>query len=305
MNTTIDLTNKFTSSNFEDIINKYWKETFTSTKVVFDLSKLEWIANEQISFLVSWINELWENQIKVSIIFQSSKDVLTNSIEFNRRSMCYTHLVANWRFLELINSKTELIEQGIKYKGYKYKDKPFKEQTLINYNSETFDSEFNNLYETQLKPFLNFLLKEINDNTELNYFDNQFLTYSLIKEFYSNSCQHAFTNNKNKKCYFSVNINNRIERYTDDLLQEKLEDRFAERPIEEIPFFKIDDSTFNNESFIEVTFFDLGEGISKTIQANYLEENDLKSKFNEKHFNQNNDTRSLEYAFLLFAGFAG
>ncbi len=299
---TVELINKFTSINFEKLIDNYWDDTFNSVKVVFDLSKLEWIANEQSAFLICWINQLWENEIKVSIIFQSSNEILIGSKEYYRRTVCYNQLINNWRFIDSINPKTELIDKGIKATSSIKNSKPYIAQPLINYNSKTFDSDFNELFNNNLDPFLKHVLIEISQHTKLSYFDNHFLNYSIIKEFYSNSCQHAFQDNKKQKCHFSINLNKKIEHFYGDILEEKLNERFSERPKEEISFFKEGKSHFINKSFIELTFFDLGEGISKTITENYTNEkfDSIKHKLGNEHQHQNEDTKALEYAFLLF-----
>src|SRR6185312_1542624 len=105
-----------------------------------------------------------------------------------------------------------------------------------------------------------YIEKEIKENTLLNYFDNHFLHYSIIKEFYSNACQHAFKDSNGKKCFFSLDSNNKIDKkYYGQLLKDKLHERYSERPKEEQAFFKDKDGNYVNTSFIEFNFLDFGE----------------------------------------------
>ena len=73
----IDLKEKFTSVHFEEVISKYWKSSLEEKNIEFNLTKLEWIAIEQITFLVSWINELTDLNKKVSVLLPSSRDIRT------------------------------------------------------------------------------------------------------------------------------------------------------------------------------------------------------------------------------------
>jgi hypothetical protein len=62
---------------------------------------------------------------------------------------------------------------------------------------------------------------------------------------------------------------------------------------------------FKNESYIEFSFLDFGQGIPNSLTNNYqaginsAETNHILEELNSKHSNQNLDTKILEYAFLL------
>jgi hypothetical protein len=81
-----------------------------------------------------------------------------------------------------------------------------------------------------------------------------------------------------------------------------------ERTSETLNFFKDNSSNkyqFRNESFIEFSFLDFGQGIPHSLAKNYTEDiqkNKTKNtmdELNPNHLKQNIDTRILEYAFLL------
>ena len=300
----IDLGNKLTSVNFEQLISKYWKVSLNEKIIEFNLSRLEWIAIEQITFLISWINELSNQNKRVSILLPSSKDILTTDPIFKRRQKCVNYLLIDWKLLNFLDSKVQIISGDIKSTRKAKRDIPYHVVETRPYIAATFDIEFYELYETAFSRFVNYIEKEIKESTLLNYFDNHFLHYSIIKEFYSNTCQHAYPNPQSKKCFFSLDSNNKIDdkKFYGDVLKQKLNERYSERPLEEQSFFKNHEGKYINTSFIEFNFMDFGEGIVSTLKEKYEKEKIilLSDKLSPNHLNQNEDTRILEYAFLLF-----
>ena len=298
----IDLKKKFTSVNFEEVISNYWKCSFLEENIEFDLSKLEWIAIEQITFLISWINHLVDSNKKVTIVLQNSNDIDTLDPKFKKRQICLDYLLIDWGFIILLDKSVQITSGNIKTTREPKKSIPYQEVGTIRYDAATFDNDFYELYETEFINFINYIEKEIKENTLLNYFDNHFLHYSIIKEFYSNTCQHAYIDSINQKCFFSLNSNNKIKKLFGDILENKLIERYSERPIEEQSFFKNKNGKFINTSFIEFTFVDFGGGIVNTLRDKYRYDQIslLSDKLSPSHNKQNEDTRILEYAFLLF-----
>lgn len=299
----IDLKEKFTSVHFEEVISKYWKSSFEDKKIEFNLSRLEWIAIEQITFLVSWINELADLNKKVSVLLPSSKDIRTTDPIFRRRQVCVNYLLIDWKFFGILDARVEKISGDINATRKAKRDIPYHEVEAMPYDAATFDIDFYELYETAFSGFINYIEHEIKENTLLNYFDNHFLHYSIIKEFYSNTCQHAYKDSKNKKCFFSLDSNNKIDKkFYGEVLANKLTERYSERPKEEQAFFKDKNGDYINTSFIEFNYLDFGEGIVSTLKKKYSDENIelIKDKLSPNHEKQNPDTKILEYAFLLF-----
>lgn len=298
----IELKEKFTSVHFEDIISRYWQMSFEEKMITFDMTKLEWIAIEQLTFLISWINALVDLNKSVTVNFPSIYGIQTDSQEFIKRQKCINYLLSDWNLLELLDKRVKTVKGYILPTKKTISKIPYHKQELIPYKAKTFDNDFFELYETSFIRFVKYVESEIKEYTLLDYFDNHFLHYSIIKEFYSNTCQHAFDDTYQKSCYFSLKSNNKISRYYGDLLKEKLEERYSERPIEEQEYFKNSKGEFINTSFIEMNFLDFGIGIVNTLREKYLSEDTefLKKKLSSNHFDQNDDTRVLEYAFLLF-----
>ncbi len=298
----VKLNEKFTSVNLEEVISKFWNKSFEDKTIEFDLSKLEWIATEQMTFLIGWVNNLSTAERSVSILLPSLKDIDPEGHVFDRRQNCFNYIINDWRLFEIVNKKVQIFSGDILSTSKRQKDIPFYEVSTIKYYADTFDSDFYELYETKFGPFINYINKQIKENTLLNYFDNHFLHYSIIKEFFSNSCQHAYRNPINSKCYFALHFNSKIEKLYGRVLKEKLNERYSERPDEELYFFKMKGNEYINTSFIEITFLDFGDGIVKTLREKYLNENidNYKDLLSHNHLKQNEDSRILEYAFLLF-----
>lgn len=80
-----------------------------------------------------------------------------------------------------------------------------------------------------------------------------------------------------------------------------------ERTKETLSFFEDTSKKypFKNESYIEFSFLDFGQGIPNSLASNYdadiknTQNNYVLDELNSKHLIQNKDTRILEYAFLL------
>ena len=307
---TIELGTKLTSINFDNIIQNYWNESLLDSTMVVDFSfkKLEWVGFEQLTFLTGWIDKLTDLGKTVTLSMQESSDILPTSDTYKKRERCLRLILVDWKIQSRLNENVKIYSGGINViAGRKTSaDIPFEQIPAIKYKLDTFEQDFSNLYKKHLRQFKKYSETEIKTNTALNYFDNSFLNYSIVKELYSNVCQHAFGPNPDgNKCYISLFFNKKIAQdYRPSILKNLLNARYAERPKEETIYFVDSDNNFTNKSYLEFTFLDFGEGISHTLRTKYNSENlgKLKGKLSSEHDNskQNIDTRVLEYSFLLF-----
>ena len=297
----VELGKRLNGVNVHTLIEINWHKTFNSQIVDFDISKLEWISNSEALFLFAWIKVLCYKKISVSIQLQQANDVLGDSIEYERRKYCLERLYQDLNFIKILPSEVRLIDGDIK------KTRTFRNSLseiipipLIEYNTQTFDHDFNRIYEKEcgyLKKSFETLLKE----TSLNYYDANFLNYSLIKELYSNACIHSDSTIFND-CFFSIGLN---KRYKSGGYEKYLSDqRISELTSLEKQFYT-HETEYRNLDFIEINFQDFGKGIPVTLRNKYLNEKEsvLMSFFGEEyelHKVQNEDTRILHYALLLF-----
>jgi len=172
------------------------------------------------------------------------------------------------------------------------------------------------------------------DNTSNSVFSNKSLSQIITTELYLNAIHHSEkgTNNEEKECYFAIALKNKInvQKYISgkntegkiidskmgEIAVQRILERNAknERPIDERGFFQDpkDQSRFVNNSYVEFTFIDYGQGIPDTLRLTYRKEieNPLRQDFiraqlsnihfsKDKSYKVNEDSLILEYAFLL------
>jgi hypoxanthine-guanine phosphoribosyltransferase len=300
----IDLGKKFIKENFDQLYTAYWAKSFGSTTVQFDLRKLEWIAIEQITFLFGWVKELAQAGIKVIIFMQEHH---ANSQVFRRRLTAFRHLAVEWKIknnlpqAEFVFPAQQLAKN---YLGvpFDFNTNPFVELPSVPYHGQTFNDTFEQIFLEKLQFFSRHVKQLISSSSDLDYFDNHYLQYSLIKEFYANVCQHAYGQSAKGKAFISIKVNNKIARESDSKeIEKRLEQRYAERPAEERAFFYRNEKPVNDD-FIEMCFLDFGAGIVNTLRQTYRRATptDFADQVHSLHHQQNEDTKILEYAFLLF-----
>ncbi|MFL5752068.1 MAG: hypothetical protein ACJ76F_01575, partial [Bacteroidia bacterium] len=304
---TIDLGTKLTSINFDIFIKENWNNSIASeTKAIdFSFKRLEWIGYEQLTFIIGWIDRLVAAKKTVNVYLQESSDIANNTEVFNKREKCLKMLLVDWRFQSLCKNAT-FIGGGINPKGNNIsKNIPFEHIPTIDYNLNTFEEDFKSQYDKHLSSFKSYSENEFRANTDLSYFDNHYLNYSIIKELYSNVCQHAYQSDQfDSKCYISLSHSKKIgSDYQGQYLQRLLAARYSERPPEEKNYFINLKGEYSNRSYLEFTFLDFGEGIASTLKNKYnsVSLENISPKLAPAHSNQNLETRVLEYSFLLFS----
>lgn len=200
-------------------------------------------------------------------------------------------------------------------------DHPFVEQTLSSIITRELYENFLDHYQTTFfntsedMSFMSISLKRKLSNHKY-YLKRTFLT-TLIKDYKNKTpslCQFIIENIEYSDSFvftfYNEEINNLVfeetesEKEAQTILQTfskedfstkqyLLEKSFKEEELEEsLGFFK--DNNFTNESYIQYTFIDFGEGIPKTILNEYCKENDI-TKIDI--FNQPKDDDLLKYAF--------
>jgi len=295
----IDLGKKVVGSNLANLLNLYWEESFQSKSVVFKFDRLEWISNNGISTILSWIKTLEDNQISVNITLQSSRDIPIDSIEYKNRKRCLERLLIQWSLKERISNPNILLDGGITINNYPPSDfSDFSSIPIIKYDTSSFDIEFDQMYDTLFSEFATKLKINL-EQTEINYYDSKFLNYSILKELYSNVCLHS-NSKKSKDCFFSVGINKKYS--SDSSFISK--SRMSELSSLEFDYFT-NNKKYRNLDFVEFNFHDFGEGIVESLKEKYLGEKEEGLKFffgtyYNRHISQNLDTRILEYSLLLF-----
>ena len=282
-----------------NLLREYWEKSFKSKDVMFKFDELEWISNSEFAFVISWIQALEQQGIKVSISLQSGEGLAPNSLTFKKREYCLTRIWEQWQLIQHLAPETLLIYNGItRNKKIKETFINFSAIPIFEYRTEQFDKDFDHLYSRYFTVFSSKLTKAL-ENTEINLFDNQFLNYSIVKELYSNVCLHS-ESTLSADCYFSVGINRKFHGKSTFVS----ESRVNELSYLEKHYFT-ENGHYRNIDYVEINFHDVGKGIAETLRSKYSSESgeDLRTFFGRHykvHSTQNIDSKVLEYSLLLF-----
>ena len=297
----IEIGTELNSSNLHLILNQYWEKSFANDSNTFDFSKLEWIANPEVAFIIAWIKILVENGKTVSIELQSNRDISTKSNEYKRRKYCLKRLMQDWKIRRFLPNEVKLHDGGVVYDSTNWDTlSDIIPMPIINYTRSSFDNEFDGLFNNECKNLKNNYHKLLT-KTELNYIDAEFLNYSVVKELYSNVCLHS--NSKiSSKCYLSIGLNHKYP-------SNEYEEYISEQRIKELSPLDRDyftsKNSYRNLDYVEFTFQDFGIGIENSLKEKYLSETEasLKQFFDDEyqlHTMQNLDSKILHYSLLLF-----
>lgn len=285
----VELGQRFTSKNYENIVNLYFKESYKNKVIHFDLKELEWIGIEQFTFLVSWVNDLVDNNIYVIIHFQDGNTISSKSSIYKNRKKCLNTIMNKWSMKWILAKDVKQQFYGIEFNIYPNSE-TYCELPVQDYQLDSFHDSFDDLFNRKKAFFLDSL--KMIDDSNLKYAENKHLLYTFIREFYSNSCQHAYEYITNQKVYFSVKYNSKINVAEHDNLDD-----------DEREHFKVNNVYINN-SYIEFNLMDFGRGISSTLRHKYdadvIINDKILKKLGKDHQRKNIDTRVLEYAFQLF-----
>ena len=296
----IDLGQKLVSISLGKLVKVYWNASFEAKNVKFDCSSLEWIANSEIAFLFSWINALEEHKVSVTIQLQSSYGITVQSDKYKKRKYCLERLLIQWRLKAHVSKATTLLDGGIQTDFKKIEGiSNYSAIPIQQFDQQRFDEHFEGIFNQYLKEFADNIKAAVRD-IGISYYDSQFLDYSVFKELYSNVCLHS-ESEVSKNCFFSIGLNRKFRGDFSRLS----ESRLSELSEAEQAFFSNTDGTYRNIDFIEIAFHDFGVGIAASLRNSYLDESEaslrhfLGSHY-ETHMKQNEDTRIIEYALLLF-----
>ena len=290
-------------------------------KLVFDLSRVEWIAHEELVYLSALFHQLYSQGIAFTVQMRRERERPNE-----RQALQILNLWEKWK----IQSFVEPDEQGFyPYERYFDIDEPYirflrtdilkqspqAENTLYNWYrvtpfttfrleqsldlDEYIAANINNAY--QLDQVTTQLLKKYHSQTP---FLNRSLSFIITKELYENSMEHAYMQDslKGKKCFFGLSLRSKIEKnlgHVQQIIRKNMEE-------EEIPesksfFLDANGTSYLNRSFLQFTFLDFGAGIPATLSRAYRKFYSekklvLNQYFSRDHDQQEEDSRILEYA---------
>lgn len=309
-------------SSVADTIYKYIfkKKGSNINKYIFNLSQIEWIGHEELVFLSALFHFLQNNSydfyIKLKGTGKKNKRQALQVLQLWNNWEIYSFLPYNnqgfleyEKYFDIDNKYIEFLKLHIlglpKINDTRNRDVygftnvtpfyPF--EILPNIDERLLSIELEELH--SLDEYTKLLLNEYHNNSP---YINKTLSRIISKEFFENSIEHAYDKNiENKSCFFGISLKNRISKELDDYEIDNInEENFNKEAIPESLNFFNKNGRFINQSFLQYTFLDFGQGIPKTLKDDY-EKNHSKisvsNSFNLFHEAQNEDTRILEYAF--------
>ncbi|MEO8150583.1 MAG: hypothetical protein ABI723_23330 [Bacteroidia bacterium] len=350
----VKIPKKFTEKNLDEIVLEYWNSSLNcplKETITFDLTEIEWIASEEITFLFGWIRHLISYNKKVYIELPS---IYTANKKAKRRLISLWHYWKIYQFVEDFETGEKKKKYDLYFNVEDGINSIIEEQRQKDLKKELEDKTFNKILPFQalevskygdlrnidkvlkveidesfkLEKKVNELLQYFSSNTP---FQNKTLSYIIAHELFLNVVHHAFPHIPNHftECYFTVALTNKFDKEkikqfencndkdAELRLKWKIENILPatypiERLSETLDFFMdktkngVANKLYKNESYLEFTILDFGQGISKTLKESY--ENDISDSFKKEiiiddvnfaHNDQNPGTKTLEYAFLL------
>jgi hypothetical protein len=308
----VEIDKKFSEKHVDNFINLIYTSLKRNPngKYIFDLSETEWISNQNLLLFTSILKYFYAKKIDFKVKFLKEG---ISSVEINDRvKLQLLQLWEIWEIYSVIgeqdyskyfdvndstikNFKNELISKG------KYNEKskelynrfgitPFITLNKINNYKD------NELFEFEIKPIyqLNNVIEEKLFENKCNHpFLNNTLSAIITKELYENFLDHS------NKSLFNIEtdwafMSLALKQKQKDDNQSILELNFKNEEIPEtIDFFKIK-KAFKNESLIQFSFLDFGDGIPNTLRDQYIVSNNINSN---DLFHDIKDNDILKFAF--------
>lgn len=293
---------KLIDSTLFNIADKYWALSFRSEYVNFKFDELEWVSNTAFTFIIGWISGLDGIGISTQISLPSGKDVLSSSYIYEKREYCQRRILNHWQLKERLPKSVIWIDGGIPLANITTNYDSYLVQLPIRkFDSESFELDYDQMYDSKLKSVQSDISSVLAD-TEIGYFDRNFLNYSILKELYSNVCLHSKSELVDS-CFYTVGINKKFKGDS-SFVYESRKDELTEL---EGHFFTDLKGKYRNQDFIELNFIDFGIGIVESLRSKYHGESveDLttflgNNHFTKQHSKQSIENRIIEYGLLLF-----
>lgn len=309
----IDLNEKVSEKHIDQIINDFYYLFIDNTEkenhYEFDLSSLKWISNQELLILTGLLKYLIDIDANFKVKF------LENGSSSNVDHRIAKQIVQIWdvwkiyqivphqdynKYFDIDGTFIELIRERFKINSSnqqiyeRYGVTPFLSLSKIEkYDDKAVSELLNKIY--NLSEATNQILIE---NKCYLPFENKTLSSIITKELYENFLDHfseSFFRSQNNFAFLSLSLKSKIREDSFDKMQIQsiLKRNFKEENIEELRSFFYDKSsnTYKNESLLQISFLDFGEGISKTLGSAFYNQ---KNQISESH---HKDSYVLKYAF--------
>lgn len=282
---------KFAEKDIDTFINAVYKnfKENPKDKYLFDLTKIEWISNQELLVFTGLLKYFIERKIDFQVEFfkkgipytEIDKRVAKQLIQIWDVWQIW-RLLPNLDFTRYFGIEGNDIDRLKRLYSVNSSDlEIYKRYGITPFISLAYIKNYkDNEIEEILKPFyrLNAATKEIvyNHNCEHPFVTNV-LSSILSKELYENFLDHffpSFFNTENNWAFMSLSLKAPIieEEKSFDYLQNLLKINFEEEQFEEFRNFFYDGKIkeFKNQPYLQFSFLDFGVGIIETLKPQYL-----------------------------------
>lgn len=312
---TIRFGSKVTEKNIDELVHEFYLDfkKNKTTKYIFDFSEVEWISNQELLIITGLLKYLVIKKLRFFVQFLKSE----SAIDIDRRKA--KQFVEMWnvwkiyqvlpnvlydRYFDLDGNTIERLSRkfGISNNSLEIYDRygvtPFISlEKVAKYDDRRISEMLADIY--KLNVATNEILK-LNDC--YLPFENKTLSSIITKELYENFLDHfnqSFFSADSDYAFMSLSLKVKFNERTHNKtkIQDILKDNFENESINELKnfFSQSSNSTFKNQSILQLSFLDFGEGISNTLRNQFKSETNFKNNF--KLNDKNEDTKVLEYAF--------
>ena len=228
---------KFTQIHLDEFIEKYWEKAKNSAlkeEIIFDLSEIEWIALEEITFLFAWFRYLLGMNKKIYIKLPSLDDKATKKTQrlinlWNRweiwKFVPYDPLINGYRYENFFNISTSIntirdrFNRSELFNFEQFDDNNIRILPFIEINvPEKNDQNINidNMFNQEIYSNFNFdtrIEKLLNYYTSNSIFENKAISHIITSELYYNTIHHAFSEKfeSKKQCYSAINLKGKFD----------------------------------------------------------------------------------------------
>lgn len=314
---TIKIEKKIGEKNISLLINNFYNlfivDKENTNDYFFDFSDVEWIDNQGILVITGLLKYLVETNTNFKFCFLKNGSGELTDLRIAKQ---FVEMWEIWKIYEIVPNKL--------YKDYfdidgnyiqnlknrfninisnqeiydRYGITPFLTLNKVDkYEDRKIGEIISNIYD--LNEATNEILKE--NNCYLP-FENETISSIITKELYENFLDHfkqSIFPSKNDFAFMSIALKRKIKLKDGlDKIQYILKKNFEDESIDELKdfYFDLKKKEFKNESLLQISFLDFGEGIPISLFNSYSESDKL--GFSSKGLEANLDSKILEFAFM-------
>ena len=285
------LQKKFTNKNLDEFIDAIYRELKSSSfdKLIFDLSDVEYIGHQELLVLSALFKSMAESKVKFRVLF------FEPGVEPNDRVK--RQIIQIWEFWKIW--KTVPVHESRDYFGIDWKSvERFKHE--LNYNPklpEIYNRNgvtpfvaldyINNYSEIEVQQLINpiYRLNAVIENLlAKDNCSHPFTSFSLstiiTEELYLNFLDHSLKSSFPDfplMAFMSISFHRKLDEETKTRkeIQNIKKLNFQTESLKEALhfFYEKEKRQYKNNSYIEFSFLDFGQGIANTLKEQFLNEN--------------------------------